>query len=162
MDDHPKRIGNISAGLMISVALIFDAIQTILTFIGIGIIVGPFISLWSFLTFFTWFKIKGVTFIDRAGGKKVAAWAGTFLLEAIPGLNSLPGITIATIATIIFTRIEDRTLSKEQQQQLLALIQAIRNAQIKQAARTIKEAREYKRKVDDIRQKQTNYEYETI
>lgn len=97
------RIDWLIGGLMIGVAVIYDAIQGFLTFILIGFLVNWIITIWAWLTFYFWFKTKGVSFL----GSKALVLNGGGLAEFIPGFNSLPVWTAAVVALVIMTRAED-------------------------------------------------------
>lgn len=97
------RIEWLEGGMMIGVATIYDALQAFLTFIIIGFLVNWIITIWAWLTFYFWFKFRGVSFL----GTKSVSLNGGALIELIPGLNALPAWTAAVIILIIMTRSED-------------------------------------------------------
>lgn len=138
MDNHHQRIGNTTAVMMICVALFFDALQILATVAVIGVVIGPLVSLFAFLTFFTWFKIKGIPFV--AGRKRVGVWVLTGLAEFLPLLGAIPAVTLGIIAVILITKAEDKALSEERQQQLYQLIRAAKERDLKEA-RNIKQLR---------------------
>lgn len=92
---------------MLATALFFDSLQMFLNFILIGIILNPIlVTPLASLTFYLWYKTRGVGLSDSA--KRFAAYVGAFLLELIPILNFLPGLTFSTFVMITITRAEDK------------------------------------------------------
>lgn len=102
-----KRIGMVTAILMLCVALLYDGGQFIFNFIPVaGNLFTIIIDVFAWLTFFVWFKIKGVNF---ASPKRLMTLCGAGLLELVPVLNDLPAWTGAVALLIFFSVIEDRT-----------------------------------------------------
>ena len=101
MENKNGKIDNITAVLMIGVALLIDSIQLVLTIFGIGLFINWLISILAWLTFFLWFVLNGVSFMKKP--KLFFTLSGGGLVETIPilPLSALPGWT-ATIITIIF------------------------------------------------------------
>lgn len=107
------RINSNTTFLMVSVAVAVDSIQFMLggiLFIPlIGFILFPIInvllSLFVWMTFFLWFKIRKVGFIDRGWGK-IVIWLIGASIEIVFGV--LPAWTPVIIATIWFVRAEDK------------------------------------------------------
>ncbi|MFA5736677.1 MAG: hypothetical protein WC893_00730 [Candidatus Paceibacterota bacterium] len=92
---------------MVIVALIYDGLQALIDLISVGTIgwlVNPFINFWSFLTFWFWFKLKGLSF---AKPNKALTMGGSFLLEFFPVINSLPAWTSSVIILLAITYAED-------------------------------------------------------
>ncbi len=101
------RIPKSTAALMVIMALFFDFLQMFLNFIFIGLILNPvLVTPMSALTFFIWYKMRGVGLSDSP--KRFVAYVASFLLELIPILNSLPGLTLSTLVMIIIVRAEDK------------------------------------------------------
>lgn len=102
-----SRIGMVEGMLMTIVSLIFDTSQALLTMIGIGFLLNPFISFFAWLTFFVWLGAKGMTFGSALKSVKSALQnpallnIGTLLVGMIPGVNALPERTVGTIAIIV-------------------------------------------------------------
>lgn len=67
-------------------------------------VVDILISVWAWLTFYVWFKIRGVSFINP---KRFAVLNGGALIEMIPIVNSLPAWTLAVFLLIGITRAEE-------------------------------------------------------
>ncbi|MCK4918419.1 MAG: hypothetical protein KAS02_01380 [Candidatus Pacebacteria bacterium] len=128
MGNYTYRINKISLGFMLSVAVFFDLIQIVLDIIfplltspahlipiiGNMAAGGIFILSWSassllsiiaFLTFWLWFKIKGVGFLERFGIKKLLTIFILPLLELT--FSFIPGLTVMVLLTYSFVRTED-------------------------------------------------------
>lgn len=148
MDESSKKISNTSAGLMLSVAALYDAVQALLAFFVIGLFVNWIITIFAFLTFFTWFKIKGV---QLANLKKSAVLGLGSFLELTPA-NFIPGWTVSVAIIIAITRTEDRLLSKKRQEELNQIFTAIRNRRLSEIKTVIKlKQAQNKKIVDSIR-----------
>lgn len=98
-EGKPQRIDNITAGLMITVAVVFDLISLIP-------VVNIISAVAATLIFGLWFLLLGIGF---ANPKRIATWATGLLVEAIPFLSILPGLTIAVAVTIFMIKLEDKT-----------------------------------------------------
>ncbi len=154
MAQYKPRIGNNTVWLMIGVAAVYDSLQVISDIAIIGLILGTLISIFAFLTFWLWFKLKG---ISLAGLKKSLVMGIFSFLEIIPLINDIPGWILSTIIIIIISRTEDRLLSEEKQQQLDALLKGLKNrdlSQLKNNATRMKNVVKYRSRpqVDSIRQ----------
>ena len=98
------QISSIWAFIMVGVALCFDAIVFFINLIPIlGQIISPIIGFIAYMTFFLWFKLKGV---DMMKFKRIATMGTGFLISIIPILNMLPEITISVVITIMSTRVK--------------------------------------------------------
>ena len=92
---------------MIAVALLFDAMNAGINFIPfLGQILSVLVSIVAYCTFGFWFMKRGVGF---ANPKSAASFFGSGLIEAIPVLNILPGVTIGVALTIAMVQLEDKT-----------------------------------------------------
>lgn len=80
--------------LMVGTALFFDGFQTLLNFILMGWLVTPL----AFLTFYLWFRMKGVNF---ASAKRAGTMGLGFLIEIMPIINTLPAWTLAVVLIIL-------------------------------------------------------------
>ena len=94
---------------MFGVALVIDLIQFLLDLILIGFIVDPIISIFAYLMFWFWFKLRGVSFTNP---KRAAIGGISFLLELIPGLDMLPALTAGVVMTYLSTRVKVPGLEK--------------------------------------------------
>ena len=90
MPEEKKGLNNTTIALMISVAIFYDVLQWLLAFIFMGWLV----SIFALLTFYVWFKMKGMSFMKP---KRFAAFGGSFIVELIPIINILPAWTFAII-----------------------------------------------------------------
>ncbi len=96
------RISNFMAVLLIMVALIAD-LFTLIPFVGD--IVGPIY--WFIMTFYLWKTGHGIVNV-----KMISSEAISFIAEVIPMVQALPTIFASTIVIIIFSRREERSMSK--------------------------------------------------
>jgi hypothetical protein len=94
-----KGLENHTVALMIATALLFDAIQILLTFVLMGWIVGFF----AFLTFYIWFKIHGISFMKP---KRALTMGASFIIEVIPFVSVLPAWTLAVTILALDTKIK--------------------------------------------------------
>lgn len=102
MENEEQEIKKVTAAFMIIVALIFDGVQALVNLIPvIGQVLSFFISIFSFLTFYVWFKMNGVSFSKPK--KVLRFWGGAFV-EAIPILNVLPALTLSVFVMLSETR----------------------------------------------------------
>lgn len=101
-----QRIDWITAILMIWLALFYDGIQFLLNFIPIigNILSSLLIGLWAWLSFYIWFKIKGVSFSKPS---RSITLFGAGITEMVPLLNALPAWTLAVLILIATTKAED-------------------------------------------------------
>lgn len=76
------RIQSGTAFMLIAVALFIDAIQAILNFLLIGIVINPFIDVIMWMVFGLWFGHVGI--------KRQASLGMAAVAEFIPIVNSLP------------------------------------------------------------------------
>ena len=111
------RIGAFQAASMIGIAMFFDFLQLILTFLIIGLIINTILSVVIFLIFLAWFSANGVNYFAGAhAGRRFFIMSATFLAKLIPGINMLPLWTIRVIAEIRLVHSEDRQYNKRKPQ----------------------------------------------
>lgn len=104
MDNN--KISKITFACMIAVALFFDAIQfgaNFLHFIPVigtilALVISSGVSIFAWLTFFLWFRLAGTKFVSKIAATQV----GTFFIEMIPALNSLPAWTLSIVVIFLF------------------------------------------------------------
>ncbi|OHA88180.1 MAG: hypothetical protein A2741_01000 [Candidatus Zambryskibacteria bacterium RIFCSPHIGHO2_01_FULL_43_27] len=109
-----SRISFGTSFLMVATALFFDSAQGVFNIIGlipvIGTVVGGTLSFmigfFAWLTFYTWFKMHGISFMRP---QRILALWGAGLIELVPYLNALPAWTFAVLFLIATTKIEDKT-----------------------------------------------------
>ena len=96
-------ITRFDAVLMVCVALLYDALQVGLNLImvGFGFLVTWIISIWAWLTFYLWFKLKGVSFMKWSNTLKLNG-GGFFEIIPIPLVSALP-LWTAAVVTLILT-----------------------------------------------------------
>lgn len=93
------RISGTQASLLVGAAVIFDLISLIPA-------VGQAIAtVGSIVVFSIWFLVLGVPLVSP---KKLVAWVSAGIIELIPLISALPGITAGVILMIAITRTEDR------------------------------------------------------
>ncbi len=81
-----SRISNFEWGLVTGAALVVDAVQVFLNMFAIGIIANRGIDIVVGMVLPLYFYLRGV----KLDSKKVFSWIGSFLLEEIPIVDSLP------------------------------------------------------------------------
>ncbi|MDO8510421.1 MAG: hypothetical protein Q7S15_02245 [bacterium] len=92
-------ISDITAAFMVGTALVYDGVQFLLTFIPVlGWLISSIIGLWAWMHFFTWFKIRGVSF---GSSKRTLTMGGSLVAEVLPILNALPAWTFAVVMILI-------------------------------------------------------------
>src|SRR3989344_2139954 len=99
MPEEKKGLNNTTIALMISVAIFYDVLQWLLAFIFMGWLV----SIFALLTFYVWFKMKGMSFMKP---KRFAAFGGSFIVELIPIINILPAWTLAIVLLALDSKIK--------------------------------------------------------
>jgi hypothetical protein len=113
MNEERHRIKIHTAIAMVTLAILFDLLQLLLIAVPlVGAVMSSFVSFVPPFLFFLWFKLVGVTYLDR-GMQKVAASAFGMLIEYLPLVNALPGWTISVILTILIVRREDKKYNRE-------------------------------------------------
>lgn len=119
MNEPTSLINNTTAVLMITLALFYDLVQFLTEgFFGllagtailaplatIGPVVAFLITVWAWLSFYVWFKMKGVSF---GSAKRASAMVGGALIEMLPVINMLPAWTLSVATIIITTRAEEK------------------------------------------------------
>jgi len=101
------RIGVFTSGLMIAVALIYDGAQALIELITFGFggwIINPIINIWSLMTFYTWFKLNGISYNKLS---KISTLGVPAFMEMLPFINSLPAWTASVIISLFMTYAED-------------------------------------------------------
>ncbi len=107
MEDIQYRISKITFYFMLTVAIFFDVIQVGLDFIPLlGWIASSMVALVAFLTYFLWFKMRGIGFMEKFGAKKLIAYAVIPLLECF--ISFIPGLTVMVIMTYSIVKTEDK------------------------------------------------------
>jgi len=99
MSEDKKGLDNTTIALMVSVALFYDALQVLLALVFMGWI----ISILALLTFYLWFKMRGLNFVRP---KRAALLGGGFIIELIPLINILPAWTFAIVFLALDSKIK--------------------------------------------------------
>lgn len=111
-----NRVGVITAGFMVGIALLFDLLQFlfsmlhVIPFIGTQIAIGVtwFITVLALGIFGLWFTLLGVKyFTGKQVQAKLVALFGPIALELIPLVGALPAITAGVVVLIVISRYED-------------------------------------------------------
>ena len=106
MPEEKKGLDNITIALMIGVALFYDALQILLAFLFMGWVVGIFAG----LTFYIWFKIRGLNFMKP---KRFLTFGITSIIEMLPSLlipiSALPVWTGSIIYLALDSKIKKIT-----------------------------------------------------
>lgn len=126
MPQKKNRIGNLTAILMTTIALIFDVLQAIsnlavfIPFVGliIAVVVSWFITILASIFFFAWYSVQGITLFERHGFRIILLLLSTFIIEIIPFLNIIPAWTAGTIITILLVRHSDKRYNEEKEKTL--------------------------------------------
>jgi len=98
-ENKEKGLTDTTMVFMIVVAIFFDVLQWALAFILMGWLAGIFAG----LTFYIWFRSKGISFMKP---KRLMTFGGTALIEAIPLLSSIPAWTFAVSYLTISSKIK--------------------------------------------------------
>jgi hypothetical protein len=105
--DKKHTVGNVTAGLMIAVALLCDGLQFLLTLSVLLLPLSIFVTVTCVTMFFLWFALLGVKYTDHGGGKKLLTMLAASVAELVPVVNALPAVTAGVLGVIVQTRIED-------------------------------------------------------
>ncbi len=99
-------IGNVTAGMMIVLALIVDGLQVLLT---MSVLLIPLSLLLTFVAatgFMLWFLILGA-YSGKGAEKKLLTSAVATVAEIIPLVNAIPAVTASVIINILLSRAGD-------------------------------------------------------
>lgn len=101
MPEEQKGLNNTTIALMISVAVFYDVLQLLFTFIFMGWLVGIFAG----LTFYVWFKVRGLSFMQP---KRFMTFGGASFIEMFPllPLSALPAWTAAIVFLALDSKIK--------------------------------------------------------
>ena len=104
--DKKHTIGNVTAGLMIVLAALFDGVQFLLNFTVLLLPLSLFLTFCATILFGLWFALAGVKY-DQAAGRKLLIMIGTVVAELAPIINTIPAISAGVIGMVVQTRLED-------------------------------------------------------
>lgn len=108
----PHKISNITAGFMIMLALLFDLLQFLLTIFVVTALLAELVTFFALCVYGVWFAIMRVNYFSgNKTGLKAASAFGSAVLELVPVLDGLPGITMGVIGVIAGTRLEEKAKS---------------------------------------------------
>jgi len=118
--EKKRRIGNVTAFLMIVTAVLFDLAQGLLFFLNpipvfgtmIDLVVSYFITFVSGAIFLLWFMLCRVSYFDSRSAKRFLIVLTAGIVELTPFIDTLPGISLGVIALIVQVRLEDRSSKK--------------------------------------------------
>jgi hypothetical protein len=120
--EYKYRIDKITLWFMLSVALFFDLTQICLDIIPIvGWILSSLLSIFAFLTFYVWFKIRDIGFLTKFGVKKLLVVIVIPLLELF--ISFIPGLVVMVLLTYSVVKLEDeadrkKIMSRETQRKI--------------------------------------------
>lgn len=147
MDEEKKKhkIGNVTAGFMLLLALVADGLQFLLT---LSVLLLPLSLLVTFLCsvgFILWFFILGA-YSGKGAEKKVLTSLVSMVAEIIPVINAVPAITAGVAINIALSRLDDAhiSLAKPDPKKMAAMARSVRM----QAARTQLRGRAQQGRVD--------------
>lgn len=109
--ENQQSIPPTKAGLMIGVALLFDFIGLVLgvaNFVipGFGSLLSGGVSFLGYLTFMLWFQTLGFSVFTV---RRASRFFGGALIEAIPIINMLPGVTLSVFLSISMINLEGKS-----------------------------------------------------
>ena len=93
-----KGLNNTTIALMVSVALFYDTLQVLLALIFIGWLIIPI----AYLTFFVWFRMRGLKFLSLKRAPTLGI--GVFLEFISAGI--IPSITFSVLRTALDYKIK--------------------------------------------------------
>ena len=93
MQDEKKGLNNTTIALMVSVALFYDTLQVLLALIFIGWLIIPI----AYLTFFVWFRMRGLKFLSL----KRAPTLGIGVFLEFISVGIIPSITFSVLRTAL-------------------------------------------------------------
>ena len=138
--EKKHTIGNVTAGFMITVALLMDGVQFLLTLSVLLVPLSWLVTFFSIILFWLWFVLSGVKYSGTNGGKRLLIMLGTAVAELVPFINALPAITAGVIGTIVQTRLEDARRNAGGKVTPRTAMAMARRARMQQAARTRQDA----------------------
>jgi len=98
MQDEKKGLNNTTIALMASVALFYDTLQVLLALIFMGWLIIPI----AYLTFFVWFRMRGLKFLSL----KRAPTLGIGLFLEFISAGIIPSITFSVLRTALDYKIK--------------------------------------------------------
>jgi hypothetical protein len=110
MEGPEERIGQMTKYMLLTVAILFDGAQFLVAFIPVFDVIADFIlGITAIFIFGVWFMLLGVSYFSGSkSGSKITNMVATSVVELVPLLDALPGITIGVWNIISATRQEDK------------------------------------------------------
>ncbi len=118
-EDKNSKLSNVTAGLMVVVAVIIDVGQLVFAIFDGGYLSGPIALALQISIFSLWFFINGVSYWGkRKAVSKVIAIVVEEIGGLIPYVNALwPATTVMVVAAVAMTRIEEAGIAPSAKQQ---------------------------------------------
>lgn len=109
------RVGSLSFFFLLCVAVLFDLLQALLVWlIGIGQVADLFITFLAVPIFGIAFALHGVSYFSgKKAGAKILTMLGATVVELVPFISALPGMTLGIIGIVLSSRAEDRENARE-------------------------------------------------
>jgi hypothetical protein len=104
--DKKYTIGNVTAGLMIVLALIVDGLQILLTLTVLLIPLSLLLTFFSVVGFSIWFFLLGA-YKGKGAEKKVLTSLAASVVEIVPVLSAIPAATAGVVINIVLSRMDD-------------------------------------------------------
>ncbi|MEK9171681.1 MAG: hypothetical protein AAB782_00375 [Patescibacteria group bacterium] len=101
MPEEKKGLNNTTIALMVSVALFYDVLQILLSYILMGWFIIPI----AYLTFFVWFRIHGLKFLSMKRAPTLGV--GAFLEIISAGI--IPSITFTVLRISLDSKLKKLT-----------------------------------------------------
>lgn len=152
--EHKKRVGNITAGIMIATAVLFDGLQALLILTVLGSLLSYFFTFLATIIFSLWFLLLKVNYFGKGSGNNLLIALGAAVTELVPFINAFPAITAGVVGLIVQSRIQDakehNTSPDPKKLVAVARLARMRQARsrLQEAAATAREAQSQSRHPD--------------
>lgn len=104
--EQKTRISTETAMALVATAVLFDVIQAFFNaLLFAGVVLNLFVNAVAWMTFWLWFRMLGVAFLDST--KRFAVMAGGVLIEFVPLLNTIPAWTLSVAILSALVKTED-------------------------------------------------------
>ncbi|CAN5709650.1 hypothetical protein BH11PAT2_BH11PAT2_08620 [soil metagenome] len=108
-----RKVSNLNAVGIITIALILDAFQFLLSLTVIGALFDVFVAMVAWIIFFVWFFLMDIKYLSgKKSMTKILSVFGSLGIEAIPVVDDLPGLTVGVIGVIWSSRKEEAQQKK--------------------------------------------------
>ncbi|MDP2651135.1 MAG: hypothetical protein Q8O98_00940 [bacterium] len=104
-EKQEPHLKNSTIALMVSVALFCDALGALLNLMAIG----PIVTIVAYPVFAMWFYMKGIKLLSP---KRLTIQGGTLIVEILPLISALPGITAMVVLTILDARVKEKIINR--------------------------------------------------